>query len=219
MQFTGQNNGRTASSAFLLARKCNWLARTCIMNMRNALCVRTQTSKVPAWVALLFLSYSMLILSNDVCLRLEELDYACLSIQLFHHHLNMHSYSSALRKYILWIAKVFLHFALHIRQIMLINLTVLHAIWSLFKLNNSKEKNSCPKWMVPWSMHTLVFVLGTFGLAENRTRIFNEGWTALEKTLYFIVCYMTLSLSFTMYFTGLFDLEKTGAFGSVAILM
>ena len=61
MQFTGQNNGGTANSASLLARKCNWLTRTCIMNMRNATCVRTQTSKVPTWVALLFISYSMLL--------------------------------------------------------------------------------------------------------------------------------------------------------------
>ena len=37
--FTGQNNGETASSAFLLAR-------TSIMNMRNAIYVRARTSKV-----------------------------------------------------------------------------------------------------------------------------------------------------------------------------
>ncbi len=72
MHFTGQNNGGTASSAFLLARKCNWLARTCIMNMRNVSCVRTQTSKVPTWVALLFISYSMLKLCIYDC---ESLDY------------------------------------------------------------------------------------------------------------------------------------------------
>ena len=36
MQVTGQNNGGMASSAFLLARTCSWLTRTCIMNMRNA---------------------------------------------------------------------------------------------------------------------------------------------------------------------------------------
>ena len=35
MQFTGQNNGGTASPAFLLPKKCNSLARTCIMNMRE----------------------------------------------------------------------------------------------------------------------------------------------------------------------------------------
>ena len=53
MQFTGQNNGGImASSAFLLARKCNWLARICIMSM-------TQTSKVLTWVALLFIFYSI----------------------------------------------------------------------------------------------------------------------------------------------------------------
>ena len=36
------------------------------MNMRNATCVRTQTSKVPTLVALLFISYSMLI-ANKLC--------------------------------------------------------------------------------------------------------------------------------------------------------
>ena len=36
MHFTGQNNGRTASSAFLWARKCNWLTGTSIMNIRHA---------------------------------------------------------------------------------------------------------------------------------------------------------------------------------------
>ena len=59
MQLTGQNNGGIASSAFLLARKCNWLARTCIMNMRNATCVGTQTSKVPTRVTLLFIPYTV----------------------------------------------------------------------------------------------------------------------------------------------------------------
>ena len=55
MQLTGQNNGGIGSSAFLLVRKCNWLARTCIMNMRNATCVGTQTSKVLTRVTLLFI--------------------------------------------------------------------------------------------------------------------------------------------------------------------
>ena len=59
MQFTGQKAEQPASTACLLARKCNWLARTCIMSMRNATCVRTQTSKDPTRVALLFISYSM----------------------------------------------------------------------------------------------------------------------------------------------------------------
>ena len=59
MQLTGQNNGGVASSAFLLARNCNRLARTCIMNMRNATCVRTQTSKVPTRVTLLFIPYTV----------------------------------------------------------------------------------------------------------------------------------------------------------------
>ncbi len=59
MQFTGQKAEQPAGTAYLLARKCNRLARTCIMNMRNATCVRTQTSKDPTRVALLFISYSM----------------------------------------------------------------------------------------------------------------------------------------------------------------
>ena len=59
MQFTGQKAEQPASTACLLARKCNSLARTCIMNMRNATCVRTQTSKDPTRVALLFICYSM----------------------------------------------------------------------------------------------------------------------------------------------------------------
>ena len=51
MRLTGQNNGRIASPA--------WLARTCIMNMRNATCVGTETSKVPTRVTLLFIFYSV----------------------------------------------------------------------------------------------------------------------------------------------------------------
>ncbi len=47
MQFTGQKAEQPASTACLLARKCNRLARKMAANMRNAICVRTQTSKVP----------------------------------------------------------------------------------------------------------------------------------------------------------------------------
>ncbi len=47
MQFTGQKAEQLASTACLLARKCNRLARKMAANMRNAICVRTQTSKVP----------------------------------------------------------------------------------------------------------------------------------------------------------------------------
>ena len=35
MQLTFQSNGGTASLAFLLVRKGNWLARSCMINMRN----------------------------------------------------------------------------------------------------------------------------------------------------------------------------------------
>ncbi len=47
MKFTGQKAEQPASTACLLARKCNRLARKMAANMRNAICVRTQTSKVP----------------------------------------------------------------------------------------------------------------------------------------------------------------------------
>ena len=47
MQFTGKKVEQPASTACLLARKCNRLARKMEANMRNAICVRTQTSKVP----------------------------------------------------------------------------------------------------------------------------------------------------------------------------
>ena len=43
-----------ASTACLLARKCHWLARKMAANMRNATCVRTETSKLPTYVALLY---------------------------------------------------------------------------------------------------------------------------------------------------------------------
>ena len=55
MQLTGQNNSGIASPVFLLDRKCNWLVRTYIINMRNATCVATQTLKVPTRVILLFI--------------------------------------------------------------------------------------------------------------------------------------------------------------------
>ena len=65
MQLTGQNDGGTASLAFLLARKSNGQARTCIMKMRNATYVGMQTSKVPTHVAqLLFIFYSVSFVSN-----------------------------------------------------------------------------------------------------------------------------------------------------------
>ncbi len=58
MQFTGQKAEQPASTACLLARKCNRLARKMAANMRNAICVRTQTSKVSTqdilWVSSLF---------------------------------------------------------------------------------------------------------------------------------------------------------------------
>ena len=63
-QLTGQNNGGIASSAFLLAWKCSWLARTCIMNMRNATCLGTQTSKVPTRVTRLFIFYSVVVVHS-----------------------------------------------------------------------------------------------------------------------------------------------------------
>ncbi len=47
MPFTGQKVEQPASTACLLARKCNRLARKMAANMRNAICVRTQTLKVP----------------------------------------------------------------------------------------------------------------------------------------------------------------------------
>ncbi len=47
MQFTGQKVEQPASTVCLLVRKCNRLARKMAANMRNAICVQTQTSKVP----------------------------------------------------------------------------------------------------------------------------------------------------------------------------
>ena len=35
MQFSGQNNGGTSNLAFMLARKCDQLTKTCIMNMQH----------------------------------------------------------------------------------------------------------------------------------------------------------------------------------------
>ena len=46
-----------ASSAFLLARKCNWLAEKMLITCVSA---ASKTSKVPTQDALLFISYSML---------------------------------------------------------------------------------------------------------------------------------------------------------------
>ena len=51
-----------ACLAFLLARKSNWLARTCIMKMRKATCVGAQISKVPTRVTILFINHSALML-------------------------------------------------------------------------------------------------------------------------------------------------------------
>ena len=54
MQFTGQKAEQPASTACLLARKCHRMARKMAANMRNATCARTETSKLPTLVALLF---------------------------------------------------------------------------------------------------------------------------------------------------------------------
>ena len=69
MQLTGQNNGGIACPALLLARKSNWLPRSCILRMRNVTCVGTQTSKAPIRVTLLFINYSMLPPPNRCAVR------------------------------------------------------------------------------------------------------------------------------------------------------
>ena len=52
------------------------------MNMCNASCVRTQTSKVPTSVAFLFISYSMLCSqSTKNCLRYWEFDTARVALK------------------------------------------------------------------------------------------------------------------------------------------
>ena len=70
MQFTGQKAEQPASTACLLARKCNRLARKMAANMRNAICVRTQTSKVPTQgillVSSLFCGLGLVTIENNV---------------------------------------------------------------------------------------------------------------------------------------------------------
>ena len=58
MQTTGQKNGGIASPALLLVRKCNWLARTCIMTcvMRHAWGQKLQRF----WLKWLFCLFSIL---------------------------------------------------------------------------------------------------------------------------------------------------------------
>ena len=46
-QLTSQNNDGTASSAFLLARKCNGLTRTCKIHKHNATCAGRNVCLVP----------------------------------------------------------------------------------------------------------------------------------------------------------------------------
>ena len=54
MQFTGQNNGRSASSAFLLAKKMPLIGQNLpIMSMRSATCMERQTSEVSTRIAFL----------------------------------------------------------------------------------------------------------------------------------------------------------------------
>ena len=70
MQLTGQNNGETASPAFLLARKSNWLARTCIMRcvMRHAWGHKLQSFRLE-W---LFVNYSVTEVRNpDILYNIE----------------------------------------------------------------------------------------------------------------------------------------------------
>jgi hypothetical protein len=76
MQFTGQKAEQTASTACLLARKCHSLARKMAANMRNATCARTETSKLPTYVALL-LFYMIFILwdwrvHNDFIIKFQS---------------------------------------------------------------------------------------------------------------------------------------------------
>ena len=100
MQLTGQNNGGIASSAFLLARKCNWLARTCIMNMRNATCVGTQTSKVPTRVTPLFIPYTVLWGQTDQILAITQgmlwimfiFVWHCMCFGFVYRHLHRRGY-------------------------------------------------------------------------------------------------------------------------------
>ena len=54
MQFTGQNNGRSASSASLLAKKMPLIGQNLpIMSMRNATYMERQTSEVSTRIAFL----------------------------------------------------------------------------------------------------------------------------------------------------------------------
>ena len=51
---TKRRSSQPASTACLLARKCHWLAMKMAANMRNATCARTESSKLPTQVALLY---------------------------------------------------------------------------------------------------------------------------------------------------------------------
>ncbi len=57
-QLAGQKAEQPASTACLLARKCNRLARK-MANMRNAICAASKISMVPTRLASLFNPYSM----------------------------------------------------------------------------------------------------------------------------------------------------------------
>ena len=65
MQFTSENNGGTTSSPFFMPKKYNCLARNNIMNKRNVICTRKQTSNVLTRVALLFSP----VLCNKGCMQ------------------------------------------------------------------------------------------------------------------------------------------------------
>ena len=77
MQFTGQKAEQPASTACLLAKKCNRLARKMAANMRNAICVRTQTSKVPTQDILLVSS----LFCDNTAIQLS--DYTIVANKLF----------------------------------------------------------------------------------------------------------------------------------------
>ena len=83
MQLLFQKAEQLASTASLLASKYHLLGRVMADNMRNAICAKTQTSKVPKRVGLLYIS----------------LFCALMELQLFKSHSDFNSHSQMCLQY------------------------------------------------------------------------------------------------------------------------
>ena len=67
------------------------------MNMRNATCMLTKTSKVPTRVTLLFIPYTVAMVDPSKYIY----TYTCINIAIYQYALNMYMYLATFNSFVL----------------------------------------------------------------------------------------------------------------------